>query len=185
MLGNGVPVPSLSIVVMEPVVSPFVQPKYLFATRHGIIEDDLSDTVRFGLYPGDGQGLLEYVPAAPGSGHPSFSPDGRWICTDGAGEGTRSTVVLCDPGTGRVRVAADYEAVSDGYASFKAIDQRAPGETVIQALNRASSNRGKVWQTQAHPAWSRDGSAIIFNADLGQGSQLYVLDVARTLQETR
>ena len=144
---------------------------------------DFNDTVRFGLYHGDGQGLLEYVPAATGSGHPSFSPDGRWLCTDGAGQGTRSTVVLCDPRTGSVNVAADYEAFSDGYASFKAIDERAPGETVSQALDRAAVAHGGVWQTQSHPAWSRDGTAVVFNADLGEGSQLYVVDVERTLGE--
>lgn len=144
---------------------------------------DCNEAVRFGLYRGDGQDLLEYVPATDGSGHPSFSPDGRWLCTDG-GHGTTSTVIFCDPRIGEVTVAAEFEAVSDGYASFKAIDGRAPDETVSQALKRASANRGKTWQTQSHPAWSRDGTAILFNVDLGEGSQLYAVDVERTLAET-
>jgi len=142
---------------------------------------DFNDRVRFGLYRGDGQGLLEYIPAATGSGHPSFSPDGRWLCTDGAGPGRSSRVMLHDPGSGRGIVTAEYEAVSEGYASFRAVDNRAAGETVTDSLARAREKAGRTWQTQAHPAWSRDGSAILFNADLGDGSQLYALDVERTL----
>ena len=141
---------------------------------------DFNDEVRFGLYRGDGSGLLEYVPASNGSGHPSFSPDGRWLCTDGAGTGTRSRIVLCDPTTGALTVAADYEAFSEGYAAFKAIDERATDETVVAALQRAKKVIGRrIRQTQAHPAWSRDGSAVLFNVDQGEGSQLYMLDVNR------
>jgi len=142
---------------------------------------DFNDETRFGLYHGDRRGLLEYVPAATGAGHPSFSPDGRWICTDTAGPGTSSRVVFVDPAAGREIVAAEYDAVSEGYASFKVVDERAPGETVTDALSRLPKRARKTWQTQAHPAWSRDGSAVLFNADLGGGSQLFALDVNRTL----
>ena len=145
---------------------------------------DFNDQVRFGLYRADREGLLEYVPNTAGSGHPSFSPDGRWLCTDGAGPGRCSRVGLYDPQTGHETVAAEYEAFSEGYASFRAVDNRAAGETVTNALVRARESDGRTWQTQAHPAWSRDGNAILFNADLGDGSQLYVVDVERTLSES-
>ncbi|MFA7160605.1 MAG: hypothetical protein WC299_15010 [Kiritimatiellia bacterium] len=134
--------------------------------------------MRFRLYRGDGRGLPEDVPSATGSGHPSFSPDGRWLCTDGAGPHS-TQVVLCDPRTGRVTIVADPNCVSGGYPSFKAIRERTAGETVMDALERAAAKSGETWQTQAHPVWSRDGSAVLFNADLGHGSQLYAVDVER------
>ena len=142
---------------------------------------DFNGVMRFGLYRGDGSGLVEYVPRAEGSGRPSYSPDGRWLCTDAAGpRGNR--MILCDPATGREIVIMEYEpGGGGGYASFKAIDSRARGETVMDALRRVEEGAVKVWQTQCHPAWSRDGSAILFNADLGHGSQVFMVDVKRAL----
>jgi len=146
---------------------------------------DFNDDVRFGFYRGDGTGLLEYVPETQGSGHPTISPDGQWICTDAGSDkaGCDSKVILCDPVSGRELILAEYGACSDGYASFKKIDNRREGETVIQSLLEAKKSRNN-WQTQAHPAWSRDGSAIIFNRDAGngKGSQLYVIDVQSSIE---
>jgi hypothetical protein len=143
---------------------------------------DFNGVMRFGLYRGDGSGLVEYVPSARGSGHPSYSPDGRWLCTDASGpRGNR--MILCDPVTGREIVIMEYESGGEGgYASFKAIDSRAGGETVMDALRKVEEGAVKVWQTQCHPAWSRDGSAILFNADRGQGSQVFMVDVKRALE---
>jgi Tol biopolymer transport system component len=137
---------------------------------------DSDGLMRLRLYRGDGRGPEEYVPSVKGSGHPSFSPDGRLICTDGAGpHGNR--VILCDPLTGRATVVADPKAVGAAYRTFKAIDQRGTDETVIDAVMKGA----ETWLTQAHVSWSRDGSAILFNSDLGQGSQLYAIDVERSL----
>jgi len=141
---------------------------------------DFNDETRFGLYRGDGGGLLEYVPNTRGSGHPSFSPDGRWIFTDGNGDGGIQ-LIFCDPKDGCRIVAADFDQAGDGYAAYKALNARAEGSTVIDALARAVNMRDRNWQTQAHPTWSRDGSAVLFNADLGNGSQLYMIRVSRAL----
>lgn len=67
---------------------------------------------------------------------------------------------------------------SEGHASFNAVRDRAPGMTVMDALQQPRATNRK---TQAHPAWSRDGSAILFNRDGGAGSQLYLIDVAHAL----
>lgn len=142
---------------------------------------DCNGKLRFVLYPGDGKGLVDYVSQTKGSGHPSFSPDGRWLCTDAAGPETNQ-VIYCNPRTGASTVAmmADLKG-GGGYRSFPTVKNRPKGETVTQALERCAANEGQTWQTQCHPAWSRDGSAVLVNFDLGDGSQLYVLD-ARDLE---
>lgn len=146
---------------------------------------DINGKLRLGIYRGDGSGLLYYVPDRRGSGHPSISPDGRWICTDGAGGRLGSSTILCDWKTGERHIAAEYGrrpgATVGGYASFEAIQRRAEGETIVAALGRSGGFKGETWMTQAHPAWNRDGSAVMINWDWGEGSQVYMLDVQRAI----
>lgn len=144
------------------------------------VRDD-AGKLRFGLLRSATPESPEHIPAAPGSGHPSFSPDGRWLCTDGAGPDGKM-VVFCDPRTGEFTVAAEVSGVGADYATFKALSERKQGDTVIDALARAGTATGKTWQTHGHPVWSPDGSAVLFNADTGQGSQLYFVDVEGTLK---
>jgi Tol biopolymer transport system component len=149
--------------------------------------NDCNGTLRFGFYHGDGKGLLEYVPKTTGAGHPTVSPDGRWICTDGKYLGDKNGIILCDPISGNEIFAATFMAVSEGYASFEALSKRKEGESVISAINgiknTGMSPAKKRRQTQAHSVWSRDGSAILFNIDLGdqKGSQLYMINVEEAL----
>lgn len=140
---------------------------------------DCNNALRFVLYPGDGNGLVDYVPQTKGAGHPTFSPDGRWLCTDAAGE-DGSQVIFCDPVTGQRTIAAICHGKGGSYRSFAAVRQRPAGESVMAALKRSASG-GQTWQTQCHPAWSRDGSAVLINLDQGDGSQLYVIDAAKAL----
>ncbi len=140
---------------------------------------DCNDKLRFVLYPGDGKGFVNYVPATKGAGHPTFSPDGNLICTDAAGaEGNQ--VIFCDPSSGRTALALVCEEFTGGYRGFTAVRNRPAGETVMATLER-SSREGHTWQTQRHPAWSRDGTAVLVNSDCGDGSQLYAIDVQQTL----
>lgn len=140
---------------------------------------DCNNNLRLVIFDGNGELLPAYVPLTKGSGHPTISPDGSLICTDASGpEGTQ--VIFCDPRTGHSVVALDCHECGGGYASFKAIGSRSQGETIIDSLRRAAT-APKTWQTQRHPAWSRDGSAVLVNSDRGDGSQLYVIDVQRTL----
>lgn len=151
---------------------------------------DFNDKVRFGFYNGDGSGLLEYVPHTTGSGHPTISPDGKWICTDGKG-GTDfdNSVILCDPVSGKEIYIAAFKAVSDRYAVFEAMKNLKECEGVLAGLKSAKKD-GREWQskenrqTQCHCAWSRDGSAILFNTDTGdgRGSQLFMVDVEKSLE---
>lgn len=143
---------------------------------------DFNDRVRLGLYRGDGAGLLEYVPGVLGSGHPGFSPDGRWIGVDRSEE-SGSSIALCHPVEGSEITAAVFQPISTAHAAFRAIDQRGPGEKIIDIYERTRHSRGeKQRQTDMHPVWSRDGSVLLFNADLGDGSQLYAIDVERAVE---
>lgn len=143
---------------------------------------DCNDQLRFVIYPGGGDGFVDYIPATKGAGHPTFSPDGRWICTDAAGPET-TQAIFCDPHSGRTVAAMDCHEFGGGYRGFAAVRNRPAGESVMAALERSASE-GQTWQTQRHPAWSRDGSAVLVNADLGDGSQLYVIDVMKTLNDS-
>ncbi len=143
---------------------------------------DFNENMRFGLFDGHGRGLPEYIPGVKGSGHPSYSPDGEWICTDAGGpEGNR--IIICDPAGGPETIVMESDFRSGGYATFKAVDERGPGESVMEALRGIGEK--KTRQTQAHPAWSRDASAILFNGDTGNGSQLYMVDVKEALKSGR
>lgn len=139
------------------------------------VKDD-RDNLRFGCYDGQGIKPLRCVPHAKGAGHPSFTRDGRWICTDRMSECDRCQLTLNDVITGEQVVLAEYDGVSEGYATFKSVTQRQPGQTVIGALRSSNAASRRTWQTHAHPTWSRDGNVILFNADLGHGSQLYAVD---------
>lgn len=139
--------------------------------------NDCNEKLRFVLYPGDGEGMVEYVPRTEGAGHPSFSPDGRWICTDGA---SPNEVIFCDPRTGASTPGMRVGMSGGGsYRSFSLVRSRPAGETVMQALERCCRSEGETWLTQCHPAWSRDGSAVLVNFDGGDGSQLYAIDATR------
>lgn len=144
---------------------------------------DCNDILRFVLYPGNGDGFADYIPSTMGAGHPTFSPDGRWICTDAAGPDT-TQVIFCDPTSGKTTVAMDCHEKGGAYRGFTAVRKRPAGESVMTTLER-SARGGQTWQTQRHPAWSRDGSAVLVNSDRGDGSQLYVIDVMKTLESSR
>ncbi len=140
---------------------------------------DCNGKLRFVLYPGDGEGLVDYVPRTEGSGHPSFSPDGRWLCTDGSGP-LGDKVIFCDPKTGASTVGMRVGISAGGaYRSFSSVRSRPAGETVTQALERCCRSEGETWLTQCHAVWSRDGSAVLANFDGGDGSQLYAIDATR------
>lgn len=140
---------------------------------------DCNGNLRLVLFDANGERLPDYVPLTKGSGHPTFSPDGALICTDGGGEeGTQ--VIFCNPSTGQSKVAMDCHECGGGYPTFNAIRENRSGETVMDALQRAAIGP-HTWQTQRHPTWSRDGSAVLVNSDRGDGSQLYVIDVQKSL----
>lgn len=84
-----------------------------------------------------------------GSGHPSFSPDGRYICVD-------------------------HVLAGEGYGSLNLVDVEAEQvKHLVQVRVRDHSHVG----THLHPVWSRDGSQILYASDASGTAQLCVINV--------
>lgn len=145
--------------------------------------NDVNGVLRYGLYPGDGNGVVNYVDDYRSSGHPSYNPDGRYIVTDtywSERGKAKVSVELLEAAIGRAWKLAVCDNVGTRYASRVGLENRREGESVVQAMARG--NRERVsWQTQAHPAWSRCGRYVLFNSDATGQSQLYVIDVAEAI----
>jgi len=88
--------------------------------------------------------------AMAGSGHPSFSPDGRHIVVDH---------VLPGEGSGSINLVNVAESTV---------------EHAVQLRVRDHSHVG----THLHPAWRWDGRQVLFASDASGTSQLCVIDVA-------
>ena len=87
--------------------------------------------------------------AMAGSGHPSFSPDGR-------------------------RIALDYVLAKEGYGSLNLIDV---GTGIVEHLVQPRITDHSHVGTHMHPVWSRDGRQLMYASDATGTAQLCVLDV--------
>jgi len=87
--------------------------------------------------------------AIAGAGHPSFSPDGKYI-------------------------AVDYVLNREGYGSINLVDVEANRvEHAVQVRVTNHSHTG----THLHPAWSWDSKQLLFASDSSGIAQLCVIDV--------
>jgi len=82
-------------------------------------------------------------------GHPSYSPDSRFIVTDSYGGKLPACLVLIDAATGEYR------------------------KLVNVPTTLGFTHQG----THPHPCWSPDGSQILYDSDQSGTCQIYVLDV--------
>jgi hypothetical protein len=137
------------------------------------------------LFNGKGEGPVTLITGVNGGGHPSFSPDARYVVTDryyahGWKHANhvrhRVRVVALDIREKTETILADMP--DEGYrkALLNAIDHRAPDQTVVDAVSTYSVPSSPI-VTQPHPSWSRDGRFVLFNGDIGDGSQLYLIDI--------
>ena len=84
-----------------------------------------------------------------GSGHPSFSPDGR-------------------------QIVLDYVLSRQGYGSLNLVDVEA--DTVEHLVHVRVINHTHTG-THLHPAWSRDGAQVLYASDASGVAQLCAIDV--------
>jgi len=130
------------------------------------------------LFPGDGIGPVRPIPGLLGGGHPSFHPDGRFILTDryrSVNGERRMQVLVGDLETGEERVLADLPNPGHRKAYHHAIQSRAAGTYLVDAISAANTCHPPL-VTQSHPAWNRDGKLILFNGDPEGPSELHLID---------
>ncbi len=87
--------------------------------------------------------------ALGGMGHPSYSPDGRWI-------------------------AADYVLAGEGGASLLVVDTLT--DTAYDVLHMGVLNHSHTG-THLHPAWSWDGQELLVASDASGRAQLVVVNI--------
>jgi Tol biopolymer transport system component len=85
-----------------------------------------------------------------GSGHPSFSPDGKYICVD-------------------------HVLSGEGYGSLNLVDVAADQ---VQHLVHVRVHDHSHVGTHLHPVWSRDGSQILYASDASRIAQLCVINIS-------
>jgi len=147
---------------------------------------DINDKRRFGIYPGNGKGLLHYLPKTKGAGHPSLSPCGEWVCSDGRGlPDGRTALIFCHVTSGKeiIAVSAQHHSENANRAAYRNLS----GDTSVMSV-RPGIEAGNMhrWTTHLHPTWSRDGKTVLFNLDEeDKAGQLYVLDVEAALRSGR
>lgn len=84
-----------------------------------------------------------------GSGHPSYSPDGKYI-------------------------SVDYVLRGEGYGSLNLVDLESDA---VRQLNHVRVRDHSHVGTHLHPVWSQDGSQILYASDAGGTAQLCVMDI--------
>jgi hypothetical protein len=96
----------------------------------------------------------------PGSGHPSFHPNGRFVITD----------------------AYPYESVAfgDGSVPLRLIDTQRNVSTNIARIF-VSATRGE-FRVDPHPAWHA-GRYVVFNGFAGGTRKVYIADLGEALKE--
>jgi hypothetical protein len=96
----------------------------------------------------------------PGSGHPSFHRDGRYIITD----------------------AYPHEpvALGDGSVPLRLIDlQTATCTNVVRVFVSAAKGEFRI---DAHPAWDRSGRYVVFNGFVDNTRRVYIADLSSLLK---
>ena len=91
-------------------------------------------------------------------GHPSFSPDGSLIATDGFGGDWRDAIILISPETGEARKLCG-----------------------VPTIHGRSHETG----THPHPYWAPDGESLIYDSDETGHCQLYQVFVGEIGDELR
>lgn len=95
-----------------------------------------------------------------GSGHPSVSPDGRYVITDS---------YIGEPVAGK-----------DGTVPIRLIDLEAMKETELLRVRTITGERYRngALRCDPHPAWSRDGKSVVMNAMVGGTRRVVLLDMS-------
>ena len=114
-------------------------------------------TMRFCRFRCDGSHFTVLSEKRLGSGHPSVTPDGRWLVTD----------------------AYPHEplALDNGEVPIRLVDLTADEEEAICTIYTLGKGKG-VLRVDPHPAWSRDHKQVCFNGAPNGDRQVYIADLS-------
>ena len=102
----------------------------------------------------------------PGSGHPSFHPDGLpLIITDAYAHETRVTA-------------------GDGYVPVRLLNVRT-GKEIVIAKVKTPQVEDSSFRLDAHPTWDRSGRYVVFNGYDGDVRSVYVADLNRIISQEK
>ncbi len=96
-------------------------------------------------------------------GHPSISPDGKWVITDSYGDQGSLFLISLETGESTVLLTVPRKAES------------APAWWVDRPVSKGKGPRF----VDPHPNWSKDGTKVTFNAMFGSLSQVCMIDVSQ------
>lgn len=122
--------------------------------------------LRFAQIPTDGRPPRPLHPGLRGSGHPSIDPTERFLLTDAYPD--------------------ESVAFGDGTVPIRLLDLDSGHERVLARVRTRPEmpGTGAEWRVDPHPAWSRDGCWIAFNACPDGVRGVFVADL-RAIVATR
>ena len=129
--------------------------------KHLVMNLTVDDEImRFCSFKYDGSDLKVLSKSHPGSGHPSISPNGRYLVTD----------------------AYPHEplALENGEVPIRLLDLQTDSMETICTMFTLGDGRGVV-RCDPHPVWSKDGKKICFNGAHTGRRQVYIADLSSVL----
>jgi hypothetical protein len=141
---------------------------------------DANKVMRFMLQPDRPGAPVSPIPTCQGGGHPTWSPDGRFMLTDEYDAAAEAAWIrLINLEDGREHVPGVMSNPGSSKAGPRAMSTAAArGQGIVEALTAQASNiRTGIFNTHCHPVWSRSGGFVLFNSDHDGVCQLYLLNV--------
>lgn len=115
-------------------------------------------TMRFCRFRYDGSDFTVLSEKRLGSGHPSVTPDGRYLVTDA--------------------YPNEPVALDNGEVPIRLVDLEADDERNVCTIYTLGKDKGKgVLRLDPHPAWNRDYKSVCFNGAPNGKRQVFIADL--------
>ncbi len=159
-----------------------------------VFESDRTGKPELWLMRPDGSHLKQLTANGAENGDADWSPDGRKIVFESHADGKSDVYVINADGSGRSNLTpgtpdsydADPRWSPDGWMIAFKSDRSRPGRGKklgtyqVYVMNADGSGLKRVTHTTAdesEPAWSADGTRLVFNSDLSGNTEIYTIDL--------